>query len=318
MLPTALLASLLALTGTAPQTSPATSSASNIAPAAPSVEAPQTPSLRFEPAQLDLGEMVAGQKKTGKLTVFNAGDKPVKILRIVPACGCTTISAAPAEAVAPGAHFDIDITIDPGAKTGIPLSKKITFQVEGAAAQPFTITGFVKTFVAVKPEVLEVSDASEAAPTRVTLESKEGVPFLVTGVKPDGVATLPAGTAGSGLHQEFLIDWKAWRAAGSPPKLTIVTNHANAEQLILMVKSTPATALFRLQEAQRADASTQRQVEEAQDQVILAIDSALEKQGGTGGLSMKIHRETGTLFVHGSDAQIAVVKQVVDASGAGR
>ena len=86
----------------------------------PTVAAPvdARQAIKFEPEILNLGEMSAEVAKTGKIKITNILDKPVKISKIVPGCGCTTTTAPPGE-IAPGASAEIDITLKPGAKAGI-------------------------------------------------------------------------------------------------------------------------------------------------------------------------------------------------------
>lgn len=180
--------------------------------------------LSFTPAVLDLGEMTAGERKTGKLTVRNTSASAVKITRVVPACGCTTLTTVPTEPLQPGASFTVDITVNPGAKAGISLSKVVTFQVEGSNAQVLTVTGHVN-----------------ASP-------------------------------------------------GAPPASPV--------------------AMLRLPAANVGDAVERRRAEAAQDDLIFAIDRQIAKAPRSAEFRLKLHRETGMLFVQGSAAEVALVKAI--------
>jgi hypothetical protein len=306
-------ASLLALASTiaSPMAPPAAAPAAapDHAPAAAPLAAW---TLRFEPQTLDLGDMVAGVKKTGTITVRNVGAAPAQVSRIVPACGCTTTSAPPRDPVPPGAAFTVDIAVDPGIKSGVALSKMVTFQVDGCEPQKLAIKGQVRTHVAMEPEVLEAVAGMDAKVSTLKLESRDDIPFTVIGVSPPGFATVPAG---ADLRREIAIDWNKWRSAGRPEKLTIATDHPDAAQLFILVKPSPAVSMFRLPGAagERTD-----QTQARQDEVLLEIDRALAQSVGVGGFALKIHRETGMLFAYGSDAQLAVVRQVVDQNKAVR
>jgi len=183
-------------------------------------------SLRFEPAILDLGELSVGQSGSGKVTVINTGDKPIRIARIVPACGCTKASAAPADDIQPGASFDVEITLDAGKRPGVELKRKVAFHVDGVGITAYELKASIRT------------DAAK----------HDGTPF------------------------------------------------------VSLIRLTPATALA---PGGRVFA------ERAQDAAILAIDSALEQAGAKDGIHMKLHRESGALFVHGTALQIEIAERTM-------
>ena len=210
-----------------------------VAPAAPAgiaapVQAPQVgPAvIKFTPAVLDLGEMAADVAKTGTVKVTNASDKPVRITKIVPGCGCTTTTAPPGE-LAPGASADIDITLKPGSKAGIQLSKMVTFQVEGHAPQLLTVRGDVKAYIAISQDMIDGPASAEAPPTPIKLTSVEGVPFKVTGVLPEVLVAVPSEAK---TEHEVQVDWKKWEATGSSVKISLMTDNPKAPQLSVLVK----------------------------------------------------------------------------------
>ncbi|MCX5640559.1 MAG: ankyrin repeat domain-containing protein [Planctomycetota bacterium] len=188
--------------------------------------------IKFEPEILNLGEMSAEVAKTGKIKVINILDTPVKISKIVPGCGCTTTTAPPGE-LAPGASAEIDITLKPGAKAGIQLTKMVTFQVEGHAPQVLTVKGDVKAYITISQDMLDGPTSPDAPPVVVKLVSVENVPFKITSVLPEVLVSVP--TEASVSH-EVSIDWKKWEATGSSVKISIMTDCPKAPQLSLLVK----------------------------------------------------------------------------------
>ena len=88
--------------------------------------------------------------RTATLTAQSA----VTITKIVPGCGCTTTSAPPAP-LAPGESANVDITLKPGSKAGIQLTKMVTFQIEGHAPQMLTVKGDVKAFIALSQDMID-------------------------------------------------------------------------------------------------------------------------------------------------------------------
>lgn len=190
-------------------------------------EAPRTTaSLRFDPPILDLGELSVGQTGSGRVTVTNTGDKPVKVVGIVPACKCTKTSAAPADEVKPGASFEIAFSLDAGKRPGVELKRKVAFHIDGAGITTFELKASVRT------------DAL----------------------------------------------------------------HSDATPFVSLIRLTPATAQA---------GGGRESAERAQDAAILAIDAALAQAGAKEGVHMKLHRESGALFVHGTALQIEVAERTI-------
>lgn len=188
--------------------------------------------IKFEPEILNLGEMSADVAKTGKIKVTNILDTPVKISKIVPGCGCTTTTAPPGE-IAPGASAEIDITLKPGIKAGIQLTKMVTFQIEGHAPQMLTVKGDVKAYITISQDMLDGPTSPDAPPMVVKLVSVENAPFKITSVLPDVLVSVPTD---SKVEHDLSIDWKKWEASGSSVKISIMTDCPKAPQLQLLVK----------------------------------------------------------------------------------
>jgi hypothetical protein len=268
------------------------------APTAPKAAGP----LVFSGDPLDMGEFIAGRPKTAELVVTNASNAPVTVLAIKAGCGCTTVSSPPKDPVPAGGSFTLDVTLDPGHKTGVELVKSMAFTLDGERVQTTRIKGFVKTVVRTVPDIVDANSMPAGAHAVVTLESVDGAPFRVTGAEPADFVALPKEAAAS---HRIEIDWKAWEKAGRPSKLSIRTDHVDATTLVVPIKGAPAVVLFRL------PATTDGAEAAAQDEVILAIDAALERAGRSKELRMRLHRETGMLFVHGTDGDLAAVRDAV-------
>ncbi|MFO0826755.1 MAG: DUF1573 domain-containing protein [Phycisphaerales bacterium] len=277
------------------------------APTAPPATA-AAPAIAFSPAALDLGEMIAGKPKSGTVTVKNITGAPLHIEKVVASCGCTTVTGAPTEAVPAGGSFTLEITVDPGMKTGVDLAKSVNFAIEGAAAQSLSVRGHVKTVVRVLPDTLDASAAPEGAATVVTLESVDGKPFKIASIEPDIAANVPEG---SEAKHSLTIDWKRWKNAGSPAKFTVSTDKDDAHTLLIPIKAAPAVVMFRVPAAP-PESADRAALETAQDDVIHAIDASLATNRSPG-FTVKLHREAGMLFVHGTDADVARVRAAIAA-----
>jgi ankyrin repeat protein len=188
--------------------------------------------IRFEPDPLDLGEMTADVAKTGSVTLVNTTDKPVTITKAIPGCGCTTLGW-PKDPIPPGGSADIDVTLKPGAKQGVQLRKRVTFQIEGYQSQVLQVVGDVAEYVSIEPAIVpaRIEEAKMSEP--IILTSLDGAPFKVTGVRPDVVGMYS--TEASNEHS-IQIDWDAWEAESRPVKLTFLLDHPQSAQVSTLVK----------------------------------------------------------------------------------
>jgi hypothetical protein len=260
--------------------------------------APESHALRFSPETLDLGELVAGKPMSGTVTVTNSTDAPLKVRNIGAACGCTTVSKAPMDPVPAGGSFTVDITLNPGIKAGVNLSKAVYFYLEDGATQTLTIKGRVKTVVRVVPDIVDGA-SPEGVKGAITLESIDKTPFRITSIDPAGVAS--ASTEARATHT-MSVDWSKWIAAGRPAKIEIATDKPDAEKLVVLIKSGPSVAMFRMP----IEAA-------AQDAAIHAIDERIRPADRSAGFTMKLHRETGMLFVHGTQDDLDAMRRAVAA-----
>lgn len=211
------------------------------------------PPIVFDPPVLNLGEMQADIPKTGVIKIRNVTDKPVTIARAIPGCGCTTANA-PKDPIAPGGFAEMEITLKPGPKQGVTMSKRVTFQIDGAAPVILTVEGQVVAYITVTPDAIDGPDTpANAKPDsgKIVLAAVDKQAFKVTAVNPP--VTQPFSDAASEEHI-LQVDWQKWQDQGRPIKLTIATDHPKASSLGVMVKR-PITAQDRpnpLEPTQRA------------------------------------------------------------------
>ncbi len=194
--------------------------------------------VKFEPEILDLGDMTADVPKTGKVKILNISDKPITITKAVPGCGCTT-PTWPKDPILPGEFGETEITLKPGQKAGIKLSKRVTFQIEGAPPAVLTVEGNVVAFVTIAPDLVEAPSPTEKSTEillkhgELVLESVDGTPFKVLDSAPPIIKDMSTEAA---LKHTVHIDWDAWAATGKGPKLAVRTDHPKAANLTLLIK----------------------------------------------------------------------------------
>ena len=204
-------------------------------------EAPQVfdpnepPAITFDPPIADMGEMIADVAKTLTIKIKNVTDKPIRITKAIPGCGCTTPNW-PKEPIAPGASGECEITLRPGPKQGIKLSKKVTFQLENHAPVVLSVEGDVVAYVTMTPDIIESpADATAVGlkPTEIVLESTEGIAFKVTEVAPPVMKDPPADAK---TKHVLTVDWAMWEQAGRQPKILIKTDNPKAPSMTMLVK----------------------------------------------------------------------------------
>lgn len=204
----------------------------------------EPPAIAFEPPIADMGEMIADTAKTVTIKIKNVTDKPIRISKAIPGCGCTTPNY-PKDPIAPGATGDCEITLRPGNKQGIKLSKKVTFQIEGHAPVVLSVEGQVVAYVNMVPEMIDSPADPTAAgtpPTEVVLESTDGVAFKVTEIVPPIVKNPPMDAK---TKHALQVDWSLWNQAGSQPKILFKTDHPKAPNMTMLIKRaiTPGSTL---------------------------------------------------------------------------
>jgi hypothetical protein len=119
-----------------------------LAPVSPVVSAATDIAPRCTPEILELGELSVETPKTVQLTVTNNGTSAITVESMKAGCGCTKISDAPKTPIAPGASFTVDVTVDPGKKGGVDLSKTMTVVFVGGQTETVAIKGRVKAAAA--------------------------------------------------------------------------------------------------------------------------------------------------------------------------
>ena len=191
-----------------------------------------TPVLKIEPEVLDLGEMMVDTAKTAKVKLINISDKPVIVTKAVTSCGCTT-AGAPKDPIPVGGSAEVDITLKPGPKAGVPISKRVTFQIEGHTPMMVTVQGTVPAFITMTPDMLEGPAEGKTTEGAITFKCLDGTPFKITSAVPPIVPDIsPEAKAEQVVH----VDWKAWDETGRTIKLTFSTDHPKVPSLSVLIR----------------------------------------------------------------------------------
>ena len=216
-------------------------------PAVPGSSTPSTPrtggpdpalsaALAFDPPSVEFGPMYVGKTRHASVKVTNASDAPVTISRTIPGCSCTKASDPPKEPLAPGASFVVDVSLDGGDYGGAKLKKVVNFLIEGRPTEFLWLHGDVQRVIEVNPQVVDARKAADGDTLKVSLESARFLDFTVLGVEPAGIARF--GKDPSTEH-ELAIDVTALKASGMPTKLTVTTDHPDADVIFVLLRVPP-------------------------------------------------------------------------------
>jgi len=210
----------------------------NVTKSTPDAELDTAPVIRLEPEELDFGEMSPETPKTATVKIINISDKAVTITRAIPSCGCTT-PTWPKDPIPPGGTGEMEITLKPGAKAGIPLTKNVTLQLEGHAPVRYTLRGTVPEFVRVSPEIVEAPSAPDRPVSNIVkFTSVDGTPFRISNVNPPILIADDAQAAANEAATEHTlrIDWDKWNDAGKVFRAQFTTDHPKAPSLSVMIR----------------------------------------------------------------------------------
>lgn len=104
--------------------------------------APAAPVIAFEPATLDIGELIAEAPKTVAVTLRNISGRTLRITAAIANCGCTT-STFPPDPMLAGGTAEALVTVKAPVTQDESLMKSVTFVVEGAEPVSLTVLGHV-------------------------------------------------------------------------------------------------------------------------------------------------------------------------------
>lgn len=189
--------------------------------------------LQVEPATLDFGDVLPDIQVSRSVRLRNIGDRPIRVTRAIADCGCATPSA-PSGPIPVGGSEEVDVTLRPGLTQGTSLSKRVSWEVEGALPAFCTVKASIGSFLKCVPTVLDApEDPSRAPAGEIALTSAIEVPFTVTEVEP---SIEVEGATESAVRQLLHIDWKLWQAAGRPMQVTITTDHPGAPPMSVVIR----------------------------------------------------------------------------------
>lgn len=215
-------------------------------PSVPEPAARPAAIIAFEPELLEFGELLPQVPASRTVRIRNLTPGPLTVTEAVTDCPCTS-STVPEAAIPAGESAEVEVTIDPGERQGVNLGKKLSFLVDGHDPVSLRIEAHVPLFIRAEPGSIDApgDDVADPAPTAVALEAVDGTAFRVEESDPP-VIVAPSPEAAA--RRDFAIDWKAWREAKRPMKVTVYTDHPKAPPLSFIIRKPPPSPAARAEE----------------------------------------------------------------------
>ena len=91
------------------------------------------PKLALDNMTIDLGTLYSGQIKTGRITLRNIGNQPLKILHVQPSCGCTTVRQPKSE-LQPNESDELEVSFNSALYHG-PVEKYVNIETNDPLSQ---------------------------------------------------------------------------------------------------------------------------------------------------------------------------------------
>lgn len=132
------------------------------------------PKLSIDNMTIDLGTMYNGATKTGKITLKNIGTQPLKILRVQPSCGCTTVRQPKSE-LQPNESDVVEVSFSAALYRG-PVEKYVNVETNDPLSQYVAI----KLIADVKEELAPTSSSYSIWLGNVAVGKKVEQPITFT------------------------------------------------------------------------------------------------------------------------------------------
>ncbi len=156
--------------------------------------------LALDAERHDFGRIRAGAKVAHRFRITNAGDAPLRILRVNASCGCTS-TVVGRDTLGPGEGTELEVVLDASGYRG-PLKKFIELVTDDPAGASRTLAVEADVLAEVIPATQEIAFRDLARKDRrkrsVKLTSGTGEPIAVLDAELSeapwlGVATRPVG-----------------------------------------------------------------------------------------------------------------------------
>jgi hypothetical protein len=158
---------------------------------------PTWPPLEFQPVEMNFGVLDPGTAGQGVTRVWNTGDKPLRILKSITSCGCTSAQDLSGRTIPPGGSIDFTTTMEMKSGLGDKMEKvTIFFEGYGNTQVVYFYKAEVSRAVRAIPPYMTADDRGRPILSgELVLEARDGRAFRVLaahGRAPEFVGFDPA------------------------------------------------------------------------------------------------------------------------------
>lgn len=184
--------------------------------------------LTFDPAVLDLGEMMKGEIRHTSVKITNASEEMVTLTRAIPTCVCTVPSMRVTN-LRPGESMDVALEFE--AKREGKNEVQIRFMMaDDKGSQYLRVVADVTPVVAIDPESFELQFSEDFL---ATIKTSDRQPFRVLSSVPPVVVGIEQSPA---LEHTVVVSAELWANLSRKPSfIRIYTDHPKAPSLIMRV-----------------------------------------------------------------------------------
>lgn len=220
--------------------------ASREAAEAQAAEDYEGPYLTVDRSEHDFGEVEPSEEVHCAFTLTNSGKKPVKIEKVRPDCGCT-VAELKKYTLAPGESEKLEVRFQTPSREGA-TRKTLTVLVSPPGRPvrlPLSLRAEVRPTIKVTPAQLTLElRGEEKVSATVTLTSREGEAFAITGYRGQGNLHVLFEAGRRGTSHEVTVEGEASKLAGKPSATVIIdTDHPKKKSLPVQVKVVPPFAV---------------------------------------------------------------------------
>ena len=141
------------------------------------------PTLSFNEPVFDWGSVLQGEVVIHEFQIKNPGGSPLKIEKVKPACGCTTVGGDK-QVIAPGATGKITLKVDTKKFSGTVRKTAEVYSNASKISQRLTMTGKIELAIEIEPRLprIQVVKGLPTKPISITLKKAAAHSFKVNKV----------------------------------------------------------------------------------------------------------------------------------------
>jgi len=196
---------------------------------------PASGSVGASPARFDLGAIEPGSEHARTFQITNGTGAPVRFVRAVPSCKCTTVTEIADRTLAPGESLPFEAVLAAPRTPGVKEAK-IQVLYEGGPPLQLVIAGDVTMPIKATPAFIGGPKGKTSAGT-VVIESVDGRPFTI--LQAGGAPPLAAGPSGDASSARHELEWDLARLDDLSRNIwwTVFTDHPDCPVLPLRIRS---------------------------------------------------------------------------------